>query len=312
MAFNVDELKKKKVGVLMGGLSAEREVSLRSGKACAEALEKKGYIVVRIDVQKDVAKRLADEGIEVAFNALHGRWGEDGCIQGLLEAMYIPYTGSGVLASALGMDKVAAKQVFAARGIQTPPYWVFRTFDEFMTNADVTFREYPYVVKPSGEGSSVGVAIVRDNNALCAAAREAAKLKGTILVEKYIKGREIQAAVLDDQALGAIEVVPAREFYDYAAKYSAGTTKYIFPAPIPADQYQQSCELALSAHLAIGCSGATRSDLILEPDGKLWILEINTLPGMTNASLLPKIAQGKDIDFASLCERLLIGASLKG
>ena len=312
MAFKVDELKNKKVGVLMGGLSAEREVSMRSGNCCADALQARGYVVARIDVQKDVAKRLIDEGIEVAFNALHGRWGEDGCIQGLLESMFIPYTGSGVLASALGMDKVAAKQVFAARHLPTPPSVQFANLAELEQYGFRPPFGFPAVVKPSGEGSSVGVQIARDEKALAEAAREAGKLKGAILIERYVKGREIQAAVLDDEALGAIEVVPAREIYDYAAKYSAGTTRYVFPAPIPADQYDKSCAAALAAHRAIGCSGATRSDLILEASCAIWILEINTLPGMTNASLLPKIAAGKGIDFPALCERLLLGASLKG
>jgi len=312
VGFKVEELKQKKVGVLMGGLSTEHDVSLRSGKACAEALQSKGYIVARIDVQKDVAAVLAKEGIEVAFNALHGRWGEDGCIQGLLESMFIPYTGSGVLASALGMDKVAAKQVFAAHALPTPPSVVYPSFAALKKAGFTPPFGFPAVVKPSGEGSSVGVSIVKDAKALEAAAAEAGKLKGAILIEKYIKGREIQAAVLDDEGLGAIEVVPANEFYDYAAKYQTGTTKYLFPAPIPADLYQKSCDAAVAAHQALGCSGATRSDLILEPSGAIWILEINTLPGMTNASLLPKIAAGKGIDFASLCERLLLGASLKG
>ncbi len=312
MAFTVEELKRKKVGVLMGGLSTEREVSLRTGAACADALRSKGYVVAGIDVQKDVAKRLLDEGIEVAFNALHGRWGEDGCIQGLLESMFIPYTGSGVFASAVGMDKVAAKRVFAEHGIPTPPSVTFGSFADLERAGFQLPFGLPAVVKPSGEGSSVGVTIVKDVEALKAAAREAGKLKGAILVEKYIKGREIQGAVLDDEALGAIEIVPANEFYDYSAKYQAGTTKYLFPAPIAPELYQKACFTALAAHRALGCSGATRSDLILEPDGSFWILEINTLPGMTAASLLPKIAAGKGIDFATLCERLLLGASLKG
>jgi len=312
MAFTIEELKQKKIGVLLGGLSSEREVSERSGKACADALEAKGYVVARIDVQKDVAKKLTDAGVELAFVGLHGRWGEDGCIQGLLESMFIPYTGSGVLASALGMDKVFAKQVFAAHGIKTPPH---KSFVDFGAMEKFGFQmpfSFPAVVKPSGEGSSVGVRIVRDAQALREAAAEAGRLKGAILVERYIKGREIQPAVLDDEALGAIEVVPANEFYDYSAKYQAGTTRYLFPAPIPEPHYRAACEMALAMHRALGCAGATRSDLILEPDGQLWALEINTLPGMTAASLLPKIAAGKGIDFPSLCERLLMGASLKG
>lgn len=312
MGFTALELKSKRIGVLMGGLSTEREVSLRTGKACADALESKGYGVTRIDVQKDVARRLLDERVEVAFIALHGRWGEDGCIQGLLESMFIPYTGSGVLASAVGMDKVFAKQVFNARGVKTPPYEVFPSFAALEKHGFTMPFGFPAVVKPSGEGSSVGVTIARDPASLKAAALEAGKLKGAILVEKYVKGREIQVAVLDDEALGAIEVVPANEFYDYSAKYQAGTTQYLFPAPISADRAEAANEAAVGAHRALGCAGATRSDLILEPSGEIWILEINTLPGMTSASLLPKIAAGKGIDFASLCERLLLSASLKG
>ncbi len=312
MPFTKAELKTRRIGVLMGGLSSEREVSLRTGKACADALEERGYVVTRIDVQRDVAQRLGEARIDLAFIALHGRWGEDGCIQGLLESMFIPYTGSGVLASAAGMDKVFAKQVFEAHGLKTAPYRVFGGMDALETHGFEMPFGLPAVVKPSGEGSSVGVTIVRDAAALRAAALQASKLKGAILVEQYIKGREIQAAVLDDEALGAIEVVPASEFYDYNAKYQAGTTKYLFPAPIPADSNQAVCKMALAAHRALGCAGATRSDLILEPGGALWLLEINTLPGMTATSLLPKIAAGKGIDFATLCERLLLGAALKG
>jgi D-alanine-D-alanine ligase len=311
MGFTVEELRKKRIGVLMGGLSTEREVSLRTGNACADALESRGYVVTRIDVQKDVAARLAEAGIEVAFNALHGRWGEDGCIQGLLESMFIPYTGSGVLASAAGMDKVFSKQVFVAHGIKTPPYVTYGSLAAFDHAPELPF-ELPAVVKPSGEGSSVGVRIVKTAEELREAVVEASRLKGLILVEKHVQGREIQAAVLDDEALGAIEIVPANEFYDYEAKYVVGTTRYLFPAPIPEPQYRAVCEAALAAHRALGCAGATRSDLILEADGTGWLLEINTLPGMTAASLLPKIAAGRGIDFASLCERLLMGASLKG
>jgi D-alanine-D-alanine ligase len=311
MGFTAEELKGKRIGVLMGGLSTERDVSLKTGAACAQALESKGYVVSRIDVQKDVAKKLLDERIEVAFIALHGRWGEDGCIQGLLESMFIPYTGSGVLASAAGMDKVFSKRIFAAEGVRTPPYKVFASLKAFEADPALPF-ELPAVVKPSGEGSSVGVRIVKDQKSLKEAVVEASKLKGSILIEKYIKGREIQAAVLDDEALGAIEIVPANEFYDYAAKYQTHTTRYIFPAPIPEPQYREACQTALGAHRALGCAGASRSDLILDPDGVSWLLEINTLPGMTSASLLPKIAAGKGIDFAGLCERLLMGASLKG
>lgn len=308
------EMKKKVVGMLMGGLSTEREVSLRTGEACARALSSLGYVVRSIDVQRDVAARIAAARIDVAFIALHGRFGEDGCIQGLLESMGIPYTGSGVLASAMGMNKVVSKRIFEDRGLPVAPDVVLKNavdLRDFRGAADLPFG-LPAVVKPSGEGSSVGVAIAHDEPALMAAVEAASHLQGDILIEALVPGREIQAAVLDGEALGAIEIVPANAFYDYAAKYEDHATRYLFPAPIPPDQYAQACRIALEAHLALGCSGATRSDMILTPDGRLFLLELNTLPGMTAASLLPKIAAGQGIDFPALCERLLLGASLKG
>lgn len=310
--FSQDELKRKKVGVLLGGLSSEREVSLRTGAAVARALRGLGYDVVEIDVGKDLPARLAAEKVDVAFIALHGRYGEDGCVQGLLECMFIPYTGSGVMASSLGMDKVFAKQVFIAHGIPTPPYRAFQRADEARAAVDSLPFGLPAVVKPSREGSSVGVHICKTREEYLSAVDDASRLSGSILVEQYIKGREVQGGVLDDEALGVIEVVAAREFYDYQAKYqSGGTTKYLFPAPLPADQYARVNQVCLAAHRALGCSGGSRSDVILTPAGEVFLLEINTLPGMTESSLLPKIAAGRGIDFPGLCERLLQGASLK-
>ncbi len=311
MPFTSEELKSKRIAVLMGGLSKEREVSLRSGEACAKALEELGYAPIRIDVQRDIAARLLHEKIEVAFVApLHGRWGEDGCIQGLLESLFIPYTGSGVLASAVGMDKLFSKQVFLAHGISTPPYAIFDDARALLARP-LPFP-LPVVVKPTGEGSSVGVTIVHTQEELTRAATTCEGLKGKLLVERYVKGREIQVAVLDDEPLGAIEIVPAREFYDYEAKYGAQGTRYLFPAPLDEKQAAAAHAMALAAHRALGCAGATRTDLILDEKGHYFILEINTLPGMTAASLLPKIAAGKGISFAALCERLLMGAALKG
>ena len=232
-----EELKRKRVGVLLGGLSSERDVSLRTGAAVAKALRGLGYDVVKLDVGKDLAARLTAEKVEVAFIALHGRYGEDGCVQGLLECMFIPYTGSGVMASSLGMDKVFAKQVFIAHGIPTPPYRAFTTAEEARAALDSLPFGLPAVVKPSREGSSVGVAICKTKEEYLAAVDAASKLAGTILVEQYIKGREVQGGVLDNEALGVIEVVAAREFYDYEAKYqSGGTTQYLFPAPLPPDR----------------------------------------------------------------------------
>ncbi len=300
----------KRIGVLMGGLSEERDVSLRSGAAVSKALASLGHTVVDIDVGKDLPARLVAERIDVAFIALHGRYGEDGSIQGLLESMFIPYTGSGVLASAVGMEKVFTKQVFVAHGLPTPKWVTFRTKEEALA-AKLPF-DFPVVVKPSREGSSVGISIPKTRADYEAAVTDAAKYAGVILVEQFVKGREVQGAVLDDEALGAIEIVPAREFYDYQAKYGADSgTKYLFPAPLPPDQYARVNEVCLAAHRALGCSGASRSDVIVTPDGQCLLLEVNTLPGMTATSLLPKIAAGRGIGFPQLCDRLLQSASLK-
>jgi D-alanine-D-alanine ligase len=301
----------KKVAVLYGGRSTEREVSLNTGRACAEALRSRGHDVVLVDVALDVAEQLRANGVAVAFVALHGRYGEDGCIQGLLESMAIPYTGSGVLSSALGMDKVLSKLLFRDSGLSVAPYRVFRRERASqVTPAELPFG-LPAVVKPSAEGSSVGVQIVRDPARLAEACLEAARYKGDVIVEQYIPGREIQVAVLDGEPLGAIEVVPANEFYDYAAKYTAGTTQYFYPARITAEQTGLVRRAAGVAHEALRCSGVTRTDFILTPSGEFVILEVNTLPGMTPTSLVPKIAAGNGLPFPELCERLLEGASLK-
>jgi D-alanine-D-alanine ligase len=301
----------KKVAVLYGGLSSEREVSLKTGAACADALKRKGYDVALVDVDRDVAARLRAERVEVAFNALHGRWGEDGCIQGLLEATGIPYTGSGVTASAVGMDKVVSKTLFRSLGLAVADYRVFPAAHAAEIRASDLPFGLPCVVKPSGEGSSVGVSLVKDPAALAKACKEAATFKGDVIVERYVKGKEIQVAVLDGKALGAIEVVPANEFYDYAAKYTAGTTQYFYPARIPDAHARKVMEAAEVAHRGLGCDGVTRTDFILVEDGTPYILEVNTLPGMTATSLVPKIAKGNGISFEDLCERLLDGAGLK-
>lgn len=311
-AFTRAQLKTMKVAVLMGGMSVEREVSLRTGAAVSKALKGLGYSVVDIDAGKDLPERLRVEKIDVAFIALHGRYGEDGCVQGLLESMFIPYTGSGVLASSVGMEKVFTKQIFIGHGIPTPQHMAFRSAKDAIAATDSLPFPFPVVVKPSAEGSSVGVHICKTRDQYKAAVEDAAQYAGTLLVEQFIKGREVQGAVLDDEALGAIEIVPAREFYDYEAKYKAGSgTKYLFPAPLPPDQYERVNEVCLAAHRALGCSGASRSDVIVTEKGECFILETNTLPGMTETSLLPKIAAGRGIDFPQLCERLLVGASLK-
>jgi len=300
-----------KVAMLYGGRSSEREVSLKSGQGCADALRSRGYDVALVDVDLDVAERLREVGAAVAFVALHGRYGEDGCIQGLLESMGIPYTGSGVLASALGMNKTFSKLLFRDHGIAIPDYRVVpRALASRVTLAELPFG-LPAVVKPASEGSSVGVHIVHEEADLRAACVEAARYEGDVHVERYIRGAEVQVAVLDGTALGAIEIVPAREFYDYEAKYTAGTTKYFYPARISREAVELVSRGAEVAHRALGCSGATRQDFIVEPSGAAYLLEVNTLPGMTPTSLVPKIAAGNGISFGELCERILEGASLK-
>jgi D-alanine-D-alanine ligase len=301
----------KKVAVLYGGRSAEREVSLNTGKGCAEALRSKGHDMALLDVDLDVAERLRDARVEVAFIALHGRWGEDGCIQGLLESMGIPYTGSGVLASALGMDKVMSKLLFRDHGLSLAEYRVFpRERASLVTAGELPFG-LPAVVKPACEGSSVGVHLVRDPAGLREACVDAVRFKGDVIVERYLQGSEVHVAVLDGETLGAIEVVPSREFYDYTAKYTAGTTQYFYPPRLPQAQVERASRAAEVAYHALGCSGVVRTDFIIAASGEPYVLEVNTLPGMTATSLVPKIAAGNGISFADLCERLLEGAALK-
>lgn len=302
-------MKNKKIGVLMGGLSAEREVSLKSGAAVHKALLARGYRAVAIDVGRDLATRLAEEEIEAAFVCLHGRYGEDGAVQGLLELLGIPYTGSGVLASALAMDKVFAKKIFAASGLTITPYVVCRR-GETPTVAALPFP-LPVVVKPSREGSSVGVSIVKDEAQFAAAVETAFGYDSEILVEQYVKGREIQVGILDDAGIGAIEIVPKKEFYDFEAKYTDGMATHIMPAPLPPEQYAALLKLGEKAHKALGCSGYSRVDFIVTPDGAAYLLEVNTLPGMTALSLLPEIAQHAGVAFEELVERIAKSASLK-
>ena len=294
----------KRVGVLMGGMSAERSVSLKSGAAVAGALRRRGWDVVEFDVGRDLPARLVAEKVEVAWLALHGRFGEDGCVQGLLECLQVPYTGSGVLASALAMDKVATRRIFDQESIESPRW------RRWHGPADVARIGFPLVVKPSSEGSSVGVTIVKDATQLQGALDAAKKCHGVVLLEEYVKGREINVGVLDDEALGEVEIRPATEFYDYEAKYIRNDTQYLVPAPITDEERRTLHSLAARAHKALGCSGATRVDLMLSESGRAVCLEINTLPGMTDHSLLPKIAAHRGMDYATLVERILDTAAL--
>ncbi len=302
-------IKSKKIGVLFGGLSAEREVSLKSGAAVYQALVAQGYNAVAIDVGRDLADVLKREGVEVAFIALHGRYGEDGCVQGLLELLRIPYTGSGVLASALAMHKLYSKQAFAASGILTAPFRCYRR-DETVTVDELPFS-LPLVVKPVQEGSSVGVSIVKEESQLPQALEMAFRHDDEILVEQFIKGQEVQVGILDNRPIGAIEIVPKNEFYDFEAKYTDGMAEHIFPARLETELYEKALQVGLAAHRSLGCTGYSRVDLLVTSAGDCYVLEVNTLPGMTALSLLPEIAaKGAGVSFEALVSRIIESAAL--
>ena len=295
---------KKHVAVLMGGLSAEREVSLSTAKGVIKALEDLGYKVSPVDVGRDVAEVLAKLNPDVAFNALHGPYGEDGCIQGLLEIMGIPYTHSGVLASSIGMDKVKSSSIFVQNGIRCTFGKVIHKNDNIQTDP----LPRPYVVKPLYEGSSIGVKLVFEGDNFNFSDYEWA-YGDEVIVERYIPGREIQVAVVGDKAIGAIEIRPKGRFYDYEAKYTDGMAEHIMPAPIAKEAYDEALQLAEKAHHIIGCRGVSRSDFRYDDtvggDGKLYLLEINTHPGLTPLSLVPEIAAYSGITFAQLVESLV-------
>jgi len=294
----------KRVVVLMGGFSAEREVSLASGAACAAHLEQAGYAVATIDVRRDLQTLIA--GLEMAnpavvFNALHGRFGEDGRIQGILDIMKIPYTHSGVLASSLAMDKAAAKKVFAQAGIPVAEGRVVSKAE--VMAGDVLPR--PYVLKPINEGSSVGVRIVKEGDNQHGYGDEEWSYGDYVLAERFIPGREITVAVMGDRALGATEITSDRGFYDYTAKYAPGGSRHLVPAPLPPEAYDDALILALKAHQALGCRGVSRADLRYDdtqPDqpGKFVMLEVNTQPGMTQTSLVPELAAYAGMSFTEL------------
>lgn len=305
-----EALKDKVIGVLMGGISAEREISIESGSAVADALETLGYDVKKIDITLDSMGGLKEENIDVAFIALHGRFGEDGTMQGMLEMMRIPYTGSSHTASAVAMNKLLAKQVMVFNDIRVTPFEVFH-ITEYKNTGDAALADkLPLVVKPINEGSSIGVSLVKEEKDLMKALNTAFAYDDAILIEKYIKARELQVGILNNKALGVIEIVPENEFYDFDAKYSEQKAAHIFPAKLPKNIYEKAMELGLKAHEALGCSGATRVDLLLDDNNEMYVLEVNTLPGMTEVSLLPEIAKGVDISFPALCEEILKDARL--
>lgn len=306
--------KGKRVAVLMGGISKERDISLRTGGAISAGLARLGYEVVSIDVKggAELAGRLASEKADVAVIALHGKFGEDGCVQGLLEMIRIPYTGAGVLASSVGMDKVVCKRVARGIGIPCLPEVAF---DSERDDADVFAAKFamdmPVIVKPSREGSTINMTIVKKKGDLAQALKTAADSDNRILVEKYIKGRELTVGLINGEALPVLEIAPKSGFYDYASKYTKGMTEYIVPARISDALAQRLKDYSRRIYAEIDCEGTARVDFIAPSDEEAYFLEINTIPGMTELSLVPKAAAHVGMGFDEVCERLLDGARLK-
>ena len=287
------------VALLWGGLSSEREVSLSSGKECGAALERLGAKVSYVDAGRDLAQVLTALKPDVVFNALHGEWGEDGCVQGILETLAIPYSHSGVLASALAMDKDKSKAVMAAAGVVVPGGGLFNRH----VAAAGHVMAPPYVIKPNAEGSSVGVFIVAEgaNQPPQELIDPSWTFGEEVMVEPYIRGKELAVAVMDGKALTVTDILPVSGFYDYEAKYAEGGSKHVLPAEIPAHAYEKALEMAERAHAALGCRGVTRSDLRYDDiNDILVLLEVNTQPGMTPTSLVPEQAALKGVEFDRL------------
>jgi len=306
-------MNQRRVGVVMGGASAERDVSMSSGRAVAEALLEAGHDVVPVLLGDgiDPLQALLDAQMDVAFLALHGRLGEDGCVQGMLEWLQIPYTGSSVLASALGMDKLKAKELFRLHNVPTPPYYTVAR-DSAAADLEEIHGSFgfPVVVKPRREGSSLGVSVAHNASELARAVDEALQYDDSVLVERHIAGREVHVGILGDRVLGAIEVAPHSGMYDFAAKYTPGMTDYYMPARLGPARYRGVLNLAERAAQALDTEGAVRVDLIVTEGQNEYVLEVNTLPGMTPTSLLPKIAAAAGFDFTQLCESILSRARL--
>src|SRR3990170_1658120 len=292
-----------KVAVLMGGPSAEREVSLKSGAAVLAALKRRGVDAHGMDAARDVLRKLEDGRFDRVFIALHGRLGEDGVIQGALEVLGLPYTGSGVLASALGMDKLRCKQLWQTVGIRTPEYYVLAPDTD---PAGVgKWLGFPVVITPSREGSSLGITLVASSEQFRAAFEQAARYDSTVLAERYIRGQEITAAILEHQELPLIRIETPRAFYDYEAKYLRDDTRYLCPSGLAPEQETEIRRLARLAFDALGCAGWGRVDFLVDEAGTAYVLEVNTVPGMTDHSLVPMAARAAGIDFDELVVRIL-------
>jgi D-alanine-D-alanine ligase len=299
--------RESRVGVLLGGLSAERDISYMSGEAICKTLHEGGYQVVPIEVEATGAWMTKVSEIDVAFIALHGKFGEDGAVQGFLELAGVPYTGSGVLASALAMNKPMAKRIWESHQLPTPHWQVIERDEPWELRNDLT---YPVVVKPCAEGSSVGVSIVRSPERLRGGLAEAFQHDAQALVESYISGKEVTVGILGERALGAMEVIAKGEFHSYEVKYTAGREEFILPAPLAPDVYDRVLALALAAHRALGCAGYSRVDTRVNEQNQIFLLEVNTLPGFTSLSYLPRIAEHAKLSYRDLVEAILQQAAL--
>lgn len=306
MAINPSECR---VALISGGTSGEREISLASGKGAQEALEQAGFQVTALDpAEKDDIKRLVEDDFDVAFLTLHGKMGEDGTIQGMLEMLGIPYTCSGVIGSAIAMDKARSKVLYAAAGIPTADSVSLKSTDIINIPEIIETVGIPCVVKPATEGSALGVEIVENDEDLVTAINRVFEIDDQLVIERFIEGTEITVAVLgndETEALPVIKIVPQGEFYDFESKYAPGGSQHICPAPLPDDVTATAQDYARRAHRALGCRGVSRSDFIIDADGTPWILETNTIPGMTATSLLPDAARAAGIEFPDLCTKLI-------
>ncbi|HEX9756438.1 MAG TPA: D-alanine--D-alanine ligase [Nitrospiria bacterium] len=301
-------LTNKRIGVLMGGASSEREISLKSGGAIERALKQRGYQAVSIDVDSQVDRTLRNEEIQIAFLALHGSGGEDGSIQGLLETMRIPYTGSGVLPSAVGMNKGTTKMVLMSCHIRTPQGFYVPQGEQTTFGSLPPGFHYPVVVKPLGQGSTIGVSIVKGPSDMEAALASAFRFGSQVLVEHFIEGKEVTVGILGETPLPVIEMRTKEALYHYEAKYQSGKTEYILPAPLEESEYREVQKIALAVHRAVGCEGVSRVDFRIDGKGVPFVLEINTIPGMTETSLLPKAAAHAGIGYETLVEQILESA----
>jgi len=294
-------LLKQTIGVLFGGWSSEREISLKSGSCVMESLKKQGFKTIGIDIDRDFFKKIP--GFDVAFIALHGKPGEDGTIQGILDFIDVPYTGSGVAGSSIGMDKILSKSIFRAAGLPTPDHYYEKEID---FDKIIDLLGFPIVVKPRAEGSSVGMAILRSRDKLAAAVKSISRKYPDLLFEKYIPGMMATCGILNEVPLPILEILPKKcKYYDYKSKYTHGMTDYIIPARLPEDKYKKTWQIALAAHKATGCYGFSRVDFVFDESNEPYVLEVNTIPGLLQESNLPLEARANGLNYDELIYEIL-------